>query len=218
LGFTFTYDKRLYDRLRDGFVRDVFLHLKADWDFQSHSVRFLENHDEQRAATVFGQSRLPAVAVLATTVPGMHFINDGQLEGFKTRLVVQLARAQEEAVDTESLHLYERILTLANAPEFHVEGWKLLDVQDADDHTGSDLIAYMWRGDAAVKLVVVNLGTGTASGRLYVADVFSGAAVVTFRDLLNDRSYERQVSDLRQWGLFIKLDAFGAHIFHVTSA
>jgi hypothetical protein len=218
LGFTFTYDKRLYDRLRDGFVRDVFLHLKADWDFQSHSVRFLENHDEQRAATVFGQSRLPAVAVLATTVPGMHFINDGQLEGFKTRLVVQLARAQEEAVDTESLHLYERILALANAPEFHVESWKLLDVQDADDQTGSDLIAYMWKGDPAVKLVVVNLGTGTASGRLHIADDFSGAAVVTFRDLLNDRSYERQVSDLRQWGLFIKLEAFGAHIFHVTSA
>jgi hypothetical protein len=217
LGFSFTYDKKLYDRLRDGFVRDVYLHLKADWDFQSHSVRFLENHDEPRAATTFGRSRLPADAVLATTVPGLHFINDGQLEGLKTRLVVQLSRGQEEPVDAETLALYKQILTLADAPEFHSSGWKLLEVQDADDRTGSDLIAYLWRADAGVKLVVVNLGSGTASGRLYIAEHFS-ASVVTFEDLLNDQSYQRQISDLRQWGLFIKLEAFGAHIFQVSES
>ncbi len=218
LGFTFTYDKRLYDRLRDGFVRDVYLHLKAEWDFQSRSLRFLENHDEARAAVAFGALRLPAVAVLATTVPGMHFINDGQLEGLKTRLVVQLARAKEEPIDFETLGLYKKILSLADAPEFHSQNWKLLESRDADDHTASDLIAYMWKGDSGVKLVVVNLGTGTASGRLYIADDFSNAAVVTFDDLLNNRSYDWNIADLRQWGLFIKLEAFGAHIFQVTES
>ena len=170
LGFNFTYDKRLYDRVRDGFVRDVYLHLKADWEFQLRSVRFLENHDEARATKTFGKSRLPAVAVLASTVPGMHFFNDGQFEGYSTQLVVQLARAQQEEADPEVQLIYARILQIANAPEFHARGWKLLEVQDSSDHTASDLIAYMWKGEIGIKLVVVNLANATASGRIYFSD------------------------------------------------
>jgi hypothetical protein len=215
LGFKYTYDKRFYDRLRDGFVRDVYLHLKAEWDFQVRSVRFLENHDEGRAATVFGKSRLPAIAVLASTVPGMHFFNDGQIEGFRTQLVVQLARARDEVTDMEIQRVYERILKIADAPEFHTRGWKLLEIAETDDRTTSDLIAYRWRDGERLKLVVVNLGGGTATGRLYLEDEVVRAKMVRFDDLLNDRTYERQASDLKRWGLFIKLQAFGAHVFDV---
>jgi hypothetical protein len=218
LGFNFTYDKRLYDRLRDGFVRDVYLHLKADGAFQVRSVRFLENHDEARAAKVFGKSRLPAIAVLASTVPGMHFFHHGQFEGFSTQLIVQLARAQEETPDEEVRRTYERILRIADSPEFHGNGWNLLQVQDSTDHTASDLIAYMWRGKTGNKLVVVNLGNGSASGRIYFSDDMLAANSLRFDDLLNERSYERQTSDLKHWGLFIKLEAFAAHIFDVKSA
>ncbi|HWC19236.1 MAG TPA: alpha-amylase family glycosyl hydrolase [Terriglobales bacterium] len=213
LGFSFTYDKRLYDRLRDGFVRDVYLHLRADWDFQARSVRFLENHDEGRAATVFGKARLPALAVLASTVPGMHFFNDGQLEGLRTQLVVQLSRAQEEAADLEIYRLYQRILKIADSPEFHGSTWKLIEVQDSGDRTSTDLIAYIWTGDGNAKLVVVNLGNGTSTGRIYFSEEILSSPAVRFDDLLNDHSYERQSSDLRHWGLFIKLPGFGAHIF-----
>jgi len=217
LGFNFTYDKRFYDRVRDGFVRDLYLHLKAEWDFQARCVRFLENHDEARAAAVFGKSRLPAVAVLAATIPGMHFFNDGQFESFSKQIVVQLARAQEESADNGVQKLYEKILKLADAPEFHGPGWKLLEVRDASDRTGSDLIAYLWPGDGKKKLVVVNLGNGTAMGRIHFADDFFSGATVRFDDLLNQQTYERDAKDLKRGGLFIKLDAFGAHIFDVTA-
>ena len=49
-GFDFTYDKRLYDRLREMHARPVREHLCADPDYQDHMARFLENHDEPRAA------------------------------------------------------------------------------------------------------------------------------------------------------------------------
>ena len=218
LGFKYTYDKRFYDRLREGFVRDVYLHLKADWDFQVRSVRFLENHDEGRAATVFGKSRLPAVAVLASTIPGMHFFNDGQLEGLRTQLVVQLARARDEAPDPEIQQIYARILKIADAPEFHGTGWKLLEVKAAGDRSSSDLMAYIWRHEENLKLVVVNLGTGTATGQLYLDDDLLTGNTLSFNDLLNNKTYDREASDLKRWGLFIKLDAFGAHIFDVKLA
>ena len=58
-GFDYTYDKRLYDRLRDGHARPVREHLYAGLDFQDKMARFLENHDEPRAAATFlaGSSR-----------------------------------------------------------------------------------------------------------------------------------------------------------------
>jgi hypothetical protein len=49
-GFAYCYDKRLYDRLRDGHAAPVRGHLLAGLDYQDKLARFLENHDEPRAA------------------------------------------------------------------------------------------------------------------------------------------------------------------------
>ena len=52
-GFDYAYDKRLYDRLREGHARPVREHLLAGLDYQDKLARFLENHDEPRAAATF---------------------------------------------------------------------------------------------------------------------------------------------------------------------
>ena len=45
LGFDFTYDKVLYDRMVGRDVPAIKQHLQADWDFVRKLVRFTENHD-----------------------------------------------------------------------------------------------------------------------------------------------------------------------------
>jgi len=85
-GFDFTYDKRLYDRLIEKHTQSVFFHLHADPVFMSKSVRFLENHDEPRAASVFPDDQHQAAAIVTYCVPGMHFFHDGQLEGYKSKV------------------------------------------------------------------------------------------------------------------------------------
>jgi glycosidase len=52
-GFDLCYDKRLYDRLNHDNAESVRLHLCADLAYQQKLVRFIENHDEPRAAAVF---------------------------------------------------------------------------------------------------------------------------------------------------------------------
>jgi glycosidase len=52
-GFDYTYDKRLYDRLHERSAGATRGHLCADSGYQLRSVRFLENHDEPRAAAAF---------------------------------------------------------------------------------------------------------------------------------------------------------------------
>src|SRR5205823_14217271 len=83
-GFAYTYDKRLLDRLHQGSASDVRGHLQADPSFSAKLARFLENHDEARAAATFG-SRLQAAVAVALTAPGMRFYYDGQLDGAETK-------------------------------------------------------------------------------------------------------------------------------------
>src|SRR5262245_27457681 len=49
-GFDYCYDKVLYDRLVHGGAGGVREHLHAEPAYQSHLLRFIENHDEPRAA------------------------------------------------------------------------------------------------------------------------------------------------------------------------
>ena len=63
-GFNYAYDKRLYDRLRDHHARPVRQHLLAGLDYQDRLARFLENHDEPRAADTFPPGVHEAAAVI----------------------------------------------------------------------------------------------------------------------------------------------------------
>src|SRR4051812_17824616 len=99
LGFDYTYDKRLYDRLVKNDANLLRLHLRATVDYQQRLARFIENHDEERAVTVFGRPRSCAAAVLALTLPGMRLLHEGQLAGRARRVPVQLGRRLDEVAD-----------------------------------------------------------------------------------------------------------------------
>jgi hypothetical protein len=51
-GFDCCYDERFYDRLVGGTPQALREHVSAPMDYQRHLIRFLENHDEARAASV----------------------------------------------------------------------------------------------------------------------------------------------------------------------
>lgn len=218
LGFHFTYDKVFYDRLRDNAVPDLKRHLQGDpMDFQGRSARFLENHDEARSAQAFGSARLPAVAALMATLPGMHFYYEGQLDGRKIKIPVQLARAQQEVPDPRTRALYEKIFSIVNSAAFHEGLWTYLEVQPAGDGSHINLIAYTWRHRAGDYLVVVNLGAGVSTGRIFLPASMLVAANLDFYDELNGPAYARSKSDLIQNGLFVKLDGNAAHIFRIAA-
>jgi hypothetical protein len=95
-GFDYTYDKRLYGRLVDGAARPAREHLLAGLDFQDHLARFLENHDEPRAAATFPFDVHRAAAVITFLGPGLRFLHQGQREGRRVRIPMHLGRGPEE--------------------------------------------------------------------------------------------------------------------------
>jgi hypothetical protein len=70
-GFDFCYDKKLYDRLEHSDAESIRLHLCADLAYQGKLLRFIENHDEPRAAASFSAAKHRAVALTAVTLPGI---------------------------------------------------------------------------------------------------------------------------------------------------
>ena len=109
-GFDYTYDKRLYDRLRDGHARPVREHFHAGLDYQNKLARFLENHDEPRAAATFPPGVHEAAAVITFLSPGLRFFHQGQFEGRRKRISPHLCRGPAEPVDQKLEQFYERLL------------------------------------------------------------------------------------------------------------
>src|SRR5262249_27693300 len=109
-GFDYTYDKRLYDRLRERHARPVREHFHAGLDYQDKLARFLENHDEPRAASTFPPGIHEAAAVITFLSPGLRFFHQGQFQGRKKRISPHLGRAPDEPIDVALGQFYTRLL------------------------------------------------------------------------------------------------------------
>src|SRR5438552_14891743 len=101
LGFDYCYDKRLYDRLVHDNAESVRLHLTAGLDYQDRLVRFIENHDEPRAAATFTPEKERAAALTIMTLPGAKLWYEGQFEGRRVRAPVFLARGPDAPIDSD---------------------------------------------------------------------------------------------------------------------
>jgi hypothetical protein len=208
LGFHFTYDKRLYDRLLQGSGDDVRAHLRADPGYQNRSARFIENHDEPRSAAAFGD-RAPAAAVVTSTLPGLRFYFDGQLEGRRVHAPVQLGVVADEPVDARIAERYRRLLAIIDAPVFHEGEWRLCGVSGGGP--ARDLVAWRWRDGHTWRLVVVNVGNETMEGRVDISGELPPGDPLVFEDVLNEARYSWPRADLAA-GLYVRLEPGGAHI------
>jgi hypothetical protein len=217
LGFAYTYDKRLRDRLLQDSAAGVRQHLQAEPAFQSRLARFLENHDEPRSAAVFGRDRFEAAAVTFGTTPGLRFYFDGQLDGRRVHAPVQLGRWPDEAPDPSVRELYARLLGAANARVLHEGEWTLLDLAPAGDDTFQHLLSWRWRSTDELRVIVVNLSGSVAQGHVRIASdiLASGPPSLVFADVIGGGRFTWDRDVLREGGLYVRLDAGRAHVFEV---
>src|SRR6185437_7711278 len=130
-GFDYAYDKLLYDRLRKGHARPVRGHFHAGLDYQNKLARFLENHDEPRAAASFSSENHQAAAVVSFLSPGLRFFHQGQFEGRQKRISPHLVRGQDEPIDPKLEQFYDRLLAILRHPVVRHGQWQLLECASA---------------------------------------------------------------------------------------
>jgi hypothetical protein len=213
-GFDFCYDKRLYDRLEKESAESVWLHLLADMAYQEKLLRFIENHDEPRAAAAFAQERLRAVAVAALTLPGGKLLHEGQLEGRRVRLPVFLGRRPFEAADEDLGKFHCRLLKAVGDEVFKTGEWRLCECRGWQDNLSCrNLVAWCWRLKEDCRLVVVNLSGSPSQGRVRLPLGEVRDKGILLEDLFPGKRYSRHGDELADPGLFVDLPAWGYHLF-----
>jgi glycosidase len=215
-GFDFCYDKKLYDRLLAQDAGAVRGHLWADLAYQNHLARFMENHDERRAAHDFPVAVHQAAAIITYLIPGLRFFHDGQLEGRRAKVSMHLGRRPEEPVDSVLQEFYRNLLGCLKRLEVRQGRWQPLEVRPVWDGnpTWDRFLAFAWECEARQRLlVVVNYGPTRSQGRVPWPFVDMKGKEVMLEDLMIGVRYEWESDDLLSRGLYVDLPAWGFHVF-----
>lgn len=220
-GFDYAYDKRLYDRLREGHARPVLGHLHAGLDYQDKLARFLENHDEPRAAATFSQDVHKAAAVITFLAPGLRFFHQGQFEGRMKRISPHLVRGPAEPVDQELQTFYNQLLEVLRQPCLRDGEWRLLDCTPAweGNWTNDCFLVYSWQDSSNDKLVVaVNFAPNQSQCHVRLAFTDLAGKKWRLQDQLSPASYDWQGDDLLGHGLFLDMAPWQAAAYSVQPA
>jgi hypothetical protein len=214
LGFRLTYDKEFYDALLARDIDRLRASICTPHSPLEANVRFLENHDETRAAACFSDDQQEAAMLAITTLPGAILLHEGQTEGSRVRTPVQLRRRRQEPSNPRLRNFYERLLSLPDIRQGHFVVLHPCSAREGDD-TYKALLAWAWAHETQGWLVVINYAEHMTQGLLNLANLPLPSGVVHFRDHLHDSTYEHSRETVQSTGLPVVLPPFGAQLLEV---
>lgn len=211
-GFDYCYDKRLYDRLVQGEADGIWLHLLGDISYQQKLVRFIENHDERHAADVFAARKLFVAALTVSSLPGATLFHEGQFEGRRVKLPVQLGRRPREEINQELQVFYRRLLQVVRAAQFREADWQLCELIGWPDNLSyRNLIAWCWSKPKERHIIVVNFSNEGAQARVRLPWADLAGRTLQLTDLFGGNVYSRDGNELLNLGLYVDLDPWSFH-------
>jgi glycosidase len=212
LGFDYCYDKRLYDRLVHDNAESIRLHLSAGLDYQDRLVRFIENHDEPRAAATFSPKKERAAAVILMTLPGAKLLYEGQLDGCKIRPPVFLARRPIEPIDEDLQAFYHQQLTATKEARLQEGDWQLCERTGWQENSSyMNVIAWCWSQNGSRFLVVVNFSESQSQARVHLPWENLAGKTWQLMDSLDGDLFQRDGDEMHLSGLYVDLPAWRYH-------
>lgn len=211
-GFDYCYDKRLYDRLVKGNSQEISGHLSADINYQNRMVRFIENHDELRAAQVFPIRKEMLAAITAACIPGAKLFHEGQMEGRKIQVPVFLKRRPEEPIYLEQYRFYQQLVRTASSDLVRDGEWQTCSLTGWENHfSHNNLVAWSIHKGQNTILIVVNYSDTRSQGLVCVSE--PSLAGITWRlvDLFKGDVYMRNGDEMVGPGLFVDLSPWDFH-------
>ena len=181
-------------------------------------VRFIENHDEPRAAATFASGKGCAAAVAILTLMGATLLHEGQFEGRKIRLPVFLTRRPAEPVDQDLVAFYDRLLKATHRDVFRNGAWRLCERSGwPDNQSCQNLLTWCWAMEDERYLVVINFRQESAQAHIHVPwDELRGRGWRLI-DVLSGEAYDRNGSEMRDTGLYVELGPWKCHLFQVCA-
>lgn len=221
LGFDYTYDKGFLDHITGLRTAELQYHLQHHRNSLNHDVRFLENHDEARVACQLPEApRQHAAALLWLALPGMKLLYEGQMEGWKAQIPVQLSRWPEEMPDQATFDYYGKILTFRKETALRDGTCHIAAALPAwtGNPSHQNLFVICWqKEESAFELIVVNYAPHASQCYARLDASFSASSQWVMRNRLGDETYVQSREDLMTRGLYLDLPTWGAHWFAVTA-
>ncbi len=193
MGFDYTYDKVLYDRLRFSTPENIRGHLGAEHLYQMRSIRFTSNHDEEEALKAFGREKSLAASTIIATLPGARLFHLFQMLGRPARMPIQYSKDSFKA-DESIYSYYRKLLEIASAPAFHGGQWSLRDVAPSGDDTNRNILSWQWKQMNTGKMIFINYSGVPAKGRIsmkgaygqdgFITEEFSGEKIAVSPEML----------------------------------
>ncbi|GAB4029473.1 MAG: hypothetical protein Fur0012_03940 [Elusimicrobiota bacterium] len=215
MGFDYTYDKVIYDRLKTMGADEIRGHLRAERLYQKRSARFIDNHDENPSVSSMGKNKAMAAAVIISTIRGLRFYNDMQLKGSAVRVPLQFAQFDADSLrNVEMEKFYERLLLTVDHPAFHGGEWNLCEPlpMNPEDKSYRNFIAFTWIQRRTMKIVAVNYSQETSSCLLKVSVKAKGDSAVIFEEI-SDRFFSFKVEKLESGLPLENVPPYGFFIF-----
>ena len=215
IGFDYVYDKSFYDALREMHIEKLKEVLTKQNDLSNKRLRFIENHDEDRAAKVFGDEKSKAAALIMMLAPGAHLFHQGQLEGFKIKLPVRLIRKPEEIVNKQINSFYKNLLSKMKTIMKEDSQWILLESSPAWDGniTYRNFIGLF---NSKNFLVIVNYSDSQSQCYLHPDLSKISSKFLLFKDLLGPAEYQRTKEEIASRGFYLDIPPYGYHLFRIT--
>lgn len=222
MGFDFTYDKKLHDLLVSGDNYALKGHLRAEEEYQRKSLHFIENHDEPRSMQVLGETRSKAAAVIMSTTPGMHLFYDGQWEGHRIKMPVQLNSVGHESpcpcplanhLDVGSRHLvctchnvfYTALTAAIDNPVLKDGRYNVIDNKNVNLHVRQ------WTRSTESFLVIVNYSDQTQKDTIELRDEF----LPSIKDILNGKENPDWVHPKNEQELNVSIPPYKSSIIRL---
>jgi hypothetical protein len=166
-GFDYCYDKSLYDDFVEKNGLSLFQHLHADPVYQSKLLRFIENHDEPRAAKIFKPPQAAAAAFSVATLPGATLYHQGQLTGRTIKVPVQLGREPVEKPNQQVEEFYRNLIGITARTGMRQGTWQLCQTAGGFLRT-TRLLAWSWTISSAQFICVVNYDPKASKGYIFL--------------------------------------------------
>lgn len=209
LGFDYVYDKKFYDALKGSNIEKIKESFKEAPEIADKKFRFIENHDEERAMSAFGLEKSKAAALLTALIPGAHLFHQGQFEGFKIKLPIELLRRPPEKFDEQIFSFYENILLNLKEISDDETNWLVLAYQNfiglLKNINEVYYLAAVNFSDSRLKCFLRFDIPATPSGKLFFKDIFSTL------ECLADKL------EIISRGLYLDLPSYGFHLFKITA-
>ena len=212
-GFDYCYDKRLYDRLVHEGADAVRGHLSGDAAYQERLLRFIENHDEPRAAATFASgpgARRGGRGLDAARARGSS--TTASSTGTASTSRSSSTAAPPSRPTTTCARSTTGCCAPSPSPDLRSGDWRLCECTgwpDNDSHR--QLVAWCWATPEARHLVVVNLADAPAQARVHLPWDDLAGHDWALADRLGGQRFERAGDALAGEGLYVALDGWGTH-------